>query len=56
MQGISYAGARRGCEHNQVTVRQPKAEHLKEEAVAPGRLEGQREQEGYQIPGVRGTW
>lgn len=48
-------GGRTGCESNQVAVRRPGAEPSKEEAAAPGRLEGQRELVSYQTQGVRVT-
>lgn len=47
MQGIGYTGDRRGCESNLVAMRRCRAEHWKEEAVASGRLEGQRERVSY---------
>lgn len=51
MQGVGYTVDKRGCEGNQVAVRQPRAEQWQIEAVVPGGLGGRRNK---RVPGSGG--
>ena len=52
MPEVGDTADKKGCADSQVAVKQPRADHSQEEAVAPGRLEGQEEQASTRLQGT----